>query len=73
MDGGGKAQFNWDCESIKTALGLVGGRDFIEANAYDWGVDCDRSDRSLFETPADLVIASWRENIGWREDYFAAE
>ncbi len=41
--------------------------------ANDWGFDCDRGPPDLFETPADLVIASWRENIGWREEYFAAE
>lgn len=39
----------------------------------DWGFDCDRGPPDLFETPGELVIASWRENIGWREEFFAAE
>ncbi len=23
--------------------------------------------------PEELIIASWRENIGWREEFFGAE
>ncbi|MBT8040495.1 MAG: hypothetical protein KJN78_09645 [Gammaproteobacteria bacterium] len=69
--GGGTAEYNWDCDALTAAFELVYPTDF-DADPL-WGFDCERGPATLFETPAELVIASWRENIGWREEFFAAE
>lgn len=73
--GGGTAEYTWNCDALMTAFELVDDNDGIAAGEDEnpWGFDCERGPPTLFETPGDLVITSWRENIGWREDYFATE
>ena len=69
--GGGTAEYNWDCDALMMAFGLVD--DGIAGNAETpWGFDCERGPPTLFESPGELIIASWRENLGWRADEFSA-
>jgi hypothetical protein len=72
--GGGTAEYNWDCDALMMAFKLVD--DAGQPGNYDsetpWGFDCERGPPTLFESPVDLIIASWRENLGWRTDEFSA-
>ncbi|MEE4218658.1 MAG: hypothetical protein V2I48_13675 [Xanthomonadales bacterium] len=69
--GGGTAEYNWNCDALLMAFNLVD--DGVSGNPETpWGFDCDRSPPTLFESPGDLIIASWRENLGWRTDEFSA-
>jgi hypothetical protein len=73
--GGGTAEYNWDCDALTAAFALVAHLDpdgLSETNPIGWGFDCDRGPPTLFEAPGDLVVASWRENLGWRTDEFSA-
>lgn len=68
-EGGGTAEYTWDCTALQTAFAQVD--DAFGADDL-WGLDCERGPPTLVETPGELVVKSWRENIGWREEYFSS-
>ena len=76
VDGGGKARFDYDCGVLGVAHELLNSDVPItdgETHASDlWVPECESGPENIFVAgPPELVIASWRENIGWREEEFA--
>jgi len=67
--GGGYAQYNFNCES------LIEARKLLDSSGQDlWDVSCESGPENIFlADPSELTIASWRENIGWREDIFVSD
>jgi hypothetical protein len=65
--GGGNALYKYDCDMLERARNmLLGGT----AQGL-WNPDCDRGPENIFDVgPTELIIASWRENIGWREEHW---
>jgi hypothetical protein len=61
--GGGTALYQFDCSALWAAHDLLD-----EAGQEMWSPECDVGPENVFQAgPPELVIASWRENIGWRE------
>lgn len=61
--GGGTALYRFDCSALWAAHDLLN-----EAGQEMWSPECDVGPANVFQAgPDELVIASWRENIGWRE------
>jgi hypothetical protein len=66
--GGGNAIFKFNCDALWAAHALLD-----EQGQNQWSPECDVGPQSPFEAgPSELIIASWRENIGWREDFFGS-
>ncbi|MDX1554595.1 MAG: PilX N-terminal domain-containing pilus assembly protein [Xanthomonadales bacterium] len=67
--GGGTALYKFDCSALWMAHGLLDG-----TGQGLWTPDCDVAPAGPYDAgPGELVIASWRENIGWREDFFGSD
>ncbi len=65
--GGGRANYTFSCSALWAAHDLLDG-----AGQGMWSPECDTAPQNPYEaTPDELIIASWRENIGWREATFA--
>jgi len=61
--GGGTALYKFDCNAMWAAHALLN-----EAGQGMWSPECDAGPENVFQAgPLEIVIASWRENIGWRE------
>lgn len=61
--GGGNAEYNFSCDALWAAHDLLD-----ESGQGLWSPECDTAPQNPYEAgPEELVIASWRENIGWRE------
>jgi hypothetical protein len=61
--GGGDAMYQFNCSALWVAHGLLD-----ESGSGMWSPECDVGPENVFQAgPEELVIASWRENIGWRE------
>lgn len=67
--GGGTALYRFDCEALWTAYYLLD-----STGQSLWSPECETGPQTPFDAgPTEMIIASWRENIGWREDFFGAE
>lgn len=68
--GGGNAEYNYNCAMLQLAnQTLLGGT--VAAN--DWGPECNDGPGNPYQAgPKEMIIASWRENIGWREEFFGS-
>jgi len=67
--GGGTGLYKFDCASLWLAHGA------LDAEGQGmWAPECDADGaESPYEAgPGELIIASWRENIGWREEFFGS-
>ncbi|HKX56566.1 MAG TPA: hypothetical protein VJN01_10700, partial [Xanthomonadales bacterium] len=61
--GGGNAEYNFSCDALWAAHELLD-----ESGQGMWSPECDTAPQNPYEAgPDELVIASWRENIGWRD------
>lgn len=61
--GGGTALYKFDCNAMWAAWDLLDG-----AGKALWSPECNVGPETVFEAgPPEIVIASWRENLGWRE------
>jgi hypothetical protein len=61
--GGGTALYQFDCTALWAAHALLD-----ESGQGMWSPECNVGPASVYQAgPDELVIASWRENIGWRE------
>ena len=67
--GGGTAEYNFDCGALWAA------HDLLDPDGQTlWSPECDTGPESPYAAgPSELIIASWRENIGWREEFFGSE
>lgn len=67
-NGGGTAEYNYNCETLKAIHS-----DLLNSEAQGlWNPECNSGPQTVFEAgPTEMIIASWRENIGWREDLIA--
>ena len=67
--GGGNALYKFDCDALWAAW------DELDATGQAlWSPQCAAAAGSPFGAgPGELVIASWRENIGWREEFFGSD
>lgn len=64
--GGGNALYRYDCEVLQQM------RQLLSLEAQDiWQPTCNPVPDLFFLGPERIIIASWRENIGWREELFA--
>lgn len=68
--GGGTALYEYDCGALQAAWDLLA--DYPSAQGM-WSPECNDPGTIWESTPTDMVIASWRENIGWREEFFGSE
>jgi hypothetical protein len=61
--GGGTAEYNFDCTALWAAW------DLLNPSGQDmWSPECDTGPANPYQAgPEELVIASWRENVGWRD------
>lgn len=66
--GGGNALFQYDCGALQAAYGLLD----VSGQGM-WSPDCNDAGNLWEEGPNEVIIASWRENIGWREEFFGSE
>lgn len=70
FNGGGNALYKFDCGKLKAARETL----LNEAGQGMWSPECEFGPQNPYEaTPDELIIASWRENIGWRECLFEPE
>lgn len=65
--GGGNADFKASCDELWMARELL---DSYGQSLYNPDCETDGPEIPYEAEPEELVIASWRENIGWREGYF---
>lgn len=66
--GGGNALYKFDCNALWLAHQLLD-----DSGQGMWSPECDVGPQSPYEAgPTELIIASWRENIGWREEFFGS-
>jgi hypothetical protein len=79
--GGGNAEYNFSCEALWVAYSLTGytytlneaGDKVADPNA-PWAPNCNTSPPNIFLAgPPEMIIASWRENVGWRELEYGAD
>ena len=69
VTGGGTAEFAFNCGALWAAQSLLDG----EGQSM-WSPECDTGPQNPYEAgPDELIIASWRENVGWREEFFGSE
>ena len=66
--GGGVAQYNYDCDVL-----LRMREELMDISAQGlWNPECNAGPEDLFDAePSEIIIASWRENLGWREAMIA--
>ncbi|MDX1555365.1 MAG: pilus assembly PilX N-terminal domain-containing protein [Xanthomonadales bacterium] len=68
--GGGTAEYNFDCGALWMAHSLLD----PSTGGSMWSPECDTGPGTIWEaTPTEMIIASWRENIGWRENFFGSD
>lgn len=68
--GGGTAEFVYSCEALQMAWNLLAD----SGGGNLWSPECESGAQNPYDAgPTELIIASWRENIGWREGFFDAE
>lgn len=69
--GGGTQLYKHDCDLLDMSAGLlVPVPDNPNPDLGLWTPGCESANENIFlEGPEDLIIASWRENIGWREEF----
>lgn len=69
-DGGGNALYQFDCGALWAAHDLLD-----EEGQTLWAPECgaEGADSPYDAEPGELIIASWRENIGWREEFFGSD
>jgi hypothetical protein len=61
--GGGTAEYTFSCTALWAAHGLLD-----ESGQELWSPECDTAPQNPYEAgPDELIIASWRENVGWRD------
>lgn len=67
--GGGNAVYRHDCATLmRMREELLSGTEY----AYNlWDPQCDPVEDIFILGPERIIIASWRENIGWRDELFA--
>lgn len=62
--GGGIAEYNYDCAVLKAIHAEL----LDTAGQEMWNPECNAGPENVFQAgPPEIIIASWRENIGWRE------
>lgn len=67
-EGGGEGHYSYNCQHLLTAQSLLD----AEGQAL-WSPECAAAPGNPFEAGLDdVIIASWRENVGWREDFFGS-
>ncbi len=67
-NGGGTALYEFNCDALWAAHALLDA-----AGQVMWSPECETGPGSPHEAgPGELIIASWRENIGWREEFFGS-
>ncbi len=67
--GGGIAEYAFSCEALWSSHELLD-----DAGQGMWSPQCDVGPQTPYQAgPDEMVIASWRENIGWREGFFGAD
>jgi len=66
-NGGGNALYQYDCAALQAAQALMD-----EAGQGLWSPECSDAGSIWDESPTTTIIASWRENIGWREEFFGS-
>jgi len=61
--GGGAALYKFDCTALWNA------RELLNDDGQEmWSPECNVGPETVYQAgPPEIVIASWRENIGWRE------
>ncbi len=66
--GGGTALYKFNCDALWAAHGL------LDVNGQGmWSPECDSGPASPYDAgPGELIVASWRENIGWRDEFFGS-
>ncbi|HKJ17366.1 MAG TPA: PilX N-terminal domain-containing pilus assembly protein [Xanthomonadales bacterium] len=68
--GGGTAEYNYNCAMLQLANSTLLG---TTPAANIWDPQCNDGPGNPFQAgPKEMVIASWRENIGWREEFFGS-
>ncbi len=68
--GGGNALFQYDCAALEAARSALG---LWSSTGYGmWNPECNSVPSIWESTPTEIIIASWRENIGWREEFFGS-
>jgi hypothetical protein len=66
-DAASDAKYAYDCDTLEYVRNTLLG---TTAQGI-WDPGCERGPASIFDAgPTQLVIKSWRENIGWREEVF---
>ena len=65
-NGGGNALYRYDCDMLLAARAMLPAD--IQAM---WSPECVGTPALFILGPERIIIASWRENIGWREELFA--
>lgn len=74
--GGGNQLYKHDCDQLGVAQGLLQQINPLipNPNLDIWNPSCDTGVENIFLVgPEELVITSWRENIGWREAFFGSD
>lgn len=67
--GGGKQSWKANCSLLELVAGLLPEGEGDEEGARDmWQFQCDCPEITFGDS--ELMITSWRENIGWRDDEF---
>ncbi len=67
--GGGNAEYKFNCTTLWDAHDMLD-----DAGKGMWSPECDVAPSNPYMAgPAELVIASWRENIGWRAGEYIAD
>lgn len=67
-EGGGEALYQYDCGALQSAQNLLD-----DDGQGMWSPECSDAGSIWAESPTETIIASWRENIGWREEFFGSE
>jgi hypothetical protein len=67
--GGGTALYRFDCGALWAAW------ETLDADGQAlWSPNCEVGPASPYGAgPGELIVASWRENIGWREHFFGSD
>ncbi|HKJ17361.1 MAG TPA: PilX N-terminal domain-containing pilus assembly protein [Xanthomonadales bacterium] len=67
--GGGTALYKFNCDALWGAHAL------LDASGQSmWTPECDTGPGSPYDAgPGELIVASWRENIGWRDEFFGSD
>ncbi|WP_191621174.1 PilX N-terminal domain-containing pilus assembly protein [Marinihelvus fidelis] len=75
--GGGTGDYVYDCPALLAARDMLDSAGFLNDGNGDpmWSPECDESGTGTpWEVPLESIgVASWRENVGWREEFFGAD